>query len=574
MKKYIIYILLILLGAILGWGISGGFKTPNSEASEHQHSHEGKEEIWTCSMHPQIRQDHPGKCPICGMELIPASQVEKGDKSTFKMSEEAIRIANIQTSVIGSNSTNKRLQLSGKIKADERRESSIVTHFTGRIEQLYVSFTGEQIRKGQKIAELYAPELIAAQQELLEAYQIKGTSPELFRAAKQKLLALKISESQIQQVLERQNIQENFVIYAEQSGAINQKKISVGDYLKRGQVLFTLQDLSKVWVEFDVYEQDLELLNSHGVLNFTTPALPNETFTAKVEFVDPIIQATSRTAKVRATLNNSQQKLKPEMFVEGTFEGLQQAHSQILVPKSAVLWTGERSVVYLKKQDETAPTFEYKTIEIGNAYRDQYEVLNGLNIGDEVVTNGAFVLDASAQLNNQYSMMNQNLLSATSDSEIKTFKNTTSKTFKKQLNQTLLSYLELKNALAADDQEKAIEALNKFVQALNKVDMNLVKGDAHITWMKLKKELDSDIEVIQNNDELDQMRKGFIQLSDHWITCLKTFGIENKLLYVQYCPMADNNKGASWISEEEDIINPYYGSSMLSCGEIVDTIKE
>lgn len=572
MKKYTIYILLVLLGITLGWGLSKGLN--NSKEVEPEHVHEEKEEIWTCSMHPQIRQNHPGKCPICGMELIPASQVEEGNKSTFKMSEEAVRIANIQTYTITSSNPQDNLELSGKIRADERRESSIVTHFAGRIEQLFVSFTGEQINKGQKIAKIYSPELISAQREILESNRIKETNPELFKAAKQKLLSLKISENQINLLLERKEIQENFVIYAEQTGVINQKNVSVGDYLKKGQVLFTLQDLSKVWAEFDVYENDLERFKSSGVLEFTTPALPNETFTAKVEFVDPIIQTNSRTAKVRATLNNAQQKLKPEMFIEGTFQGLQQDNAQIMVPKSAVLWTGKRSVVYLKKPHETVPTFEYKTIQIGNSFGDKYEVINGLELGDEVVSNGAFVLDASAQLNNQYSMMNQKLLSTVSDTEEKNYKNSTPNTFKRQLNQALLPYLDLKNALAEDNKEKAMSALNNFAQTLEKVDMELVQGDAHVTWMQLKKKMSDDLNIMQNIKSLDDIRKGFIKLSAHWITCLQSFGVDHTMLYIQYCPMADNNEGASWISEEEDIRNPYYGSSMLSCGEIVDTIME
>jgi len=398
----------LVIGFTSAWLIKSS-DSSNRNASETQTSSETENDIWTCSMHPQIRQNEPGQCPICGMDLIPLDDSNTGEIGRFEMTPDAVKLANIQTTVIGganSQATNT-INLNGKIQADETQSASIVAHIPGRIEQLYISYTGERVVKGQKIASIYSPDLITAQKELLEVQKIADVSPSLLEASKNKLKFWKISDSSIDEILQSGKIQENFIIYADYSGIVTSKNVSVGDYIKTGTVLFNIQNLQKLWVLFDVYENELANIKVGNKIEFSTTALPGKLFTAKINFVDPVINPSTRTASIRAEVNNKSQKLKPEMFVLGKISTPTIQNSQVAVPKSAVLWTGTRSVVYIKTPDTEIPSFEYREITLGNSLGASYEVLNGLNTGDEVVTNGAFVIDASAQLNNQTSMMNR-----------------------------------------------------------------------------------------------------------------------------------------------------------------------
>lgn len=569
MKKYLLYIGILAFGLILGY-IIFGTSNPNSDRkTEHQNDQD-----WTCSMHPQIRKSEPGECPICKMDLVPVKSL-KENSLTFTMSEDAVKIANIQTTTIGgTNTTNGSLKLSGKIKSDETVSSSVVTHVPGRIEKLYVSFTGEQVAKGQKIASIYSPTLITAQRELLEANKVKDSNPSLYNAAVNKLKNWKLTSSQIQSIVDSKDVIETFAIYSQYSGVIKTKRVSTGDYLGEGAALFDLQNLSKVWAVFDVYETDIAMIALGTPLTFTTSSYPNEEFSAKVDFIDPLIDPSTRTLAVRASIANLSSKLKPDMFISGTIQSQEESNSTLLVPKSSVLWTGKRSVVYLKLPNQSVPTFEYREVEIGEAVGESYKVISGLKSGDEVVTNGAFVIDASAQLNNQSSMMNQKLLTSDDNSsveEIPSYSESTDKDFKSQLTELLSSYYELKNALVDDNSKEAKSVANNLLLSLNKVDMRLLRGDAHIYWMEQLQKIKLSGQKVSETSDLKKQRSQFIELSQAMIRSVKAYGIL-ETSFEQYCPMAGQGKGAYWLSDDKKIRNPYFGSGMLTCGEIMNQL--
>lgn len=574
MKKYLIYTSLLLVGLLLGWLIFSN-SSNNETETEHKHS-ESEEQIWTCSMHPQIRQPEPGDCPICGMDLIPLEENSNENPLVFSMSDEAVKIANIQTTKIGETGNSENgIALSGKIKPDETASSSVVTHVSGRIEKLYVSYTGQSVAKGQKVAEIYSPQLISAQKELIEANKVKSSNPSLYKAAYNKLKNWKLNDNQIESILKSESIIETFSIYAQFSGVIKTKKVSVGDYLKEGEVLFDLQSLSKVWAVFDVYETDIANVKIGDPIEFTTTSYPDEKFTAKVNFIDPLINPSTRTISVRANIQNNNSKLKPDMFINGWVKGSPNQKATLLVPKSAVLWTGKRSVVYLKLPNQTVPSFEYRNIEIGEAIGDSYKVISGLESGDEVVTNGAFVIDASAQLNNQSSMMNQNLVNPNDNftsSEIPDYVDQTDEKFKVQLNELLSTYYNLKDAFVNDKADLANSEAKNLLKSLEKVEMKLLKGDAHMYWMTQKNNIQLSGEKIANSNDINEQRNQFISISNAMINSVKAFGVKN-VSYEQYCPMADDNNGAYWLSESNKVLNPYFGSSMLNCGEIKNEIK-
>lgn len=574
-------IVAVAIGLAAGYFIFGN--KHNDDTSAHAHDYEAEvaqtasdAKVWTCSMHPQIKQNEPGDCPLCGMDLIPLEENTSNNPLVLEMTNEAVKLANIQTTIIGQgeSKSTKIIRLSGKVQADERLASSQVAHVSGRIERLYVSFTGEQINKGQKIATLYSPELITAQRELLEALKLEDINPDLIEAARNKLRYWKISESTIQNIEQAKTIRENFTVYADESGIVTNRRVSVGDYIKQGEPLFDLMNLRKVWVLFDAYEEDLPSISIGDRVEFSTPSIPNKTFKTSVTFIDPVINSNTRVASIRTEVNNSRGILKPETLVYGTLQKKSNNSSQLTVPKSAVMWTGQRSVVYLKVPDTNIPSFEFREIEIGDALGNGYQVVSGLKAGEEVVTYGSFTIDAAAQLNNQTSMMNRNVsVKGTNHSfYLPDYTENTPSIFKEQLFGFASSYLMLKDALVSTDSEAAKTTVNQVLAELDRVDMSLLEDDAHNYWMEQQSAIKTHAEKLAGSDDIEEQRKQFDFLSQALIKSVKVFGIGEATLYVQHCPMANDNKGADWLSSEEEIRNPYFGDMMLTCGLVKTTV--
>ncbi len=581
-RNVLIVIIALAIGLGAGYLIFGN--NQNIAAAE-THNHGGEavqtsdeEQIWTCSMHPQIRQNEPGECPLCGMDLIPLEDGSSDDPLVLEMTNEAVKLANIQTTTIGAEAghTGKTIRLFGKVQADERLASSQVAHVPGRIEKLYVTFTGEQVNKGQKLATLYSPELITAQRELLEALKLQGLNSGLLEAARNKLRFWKIGDAAIKAIEQNGKVQETFTLYADESGIVTDRKVSVGDYLKQGEPLFGLMNLRKVWVLFDAYEENLSSMKIGDRIEFTTPSVPNKIFKTRITFIDPVINPNTRVASLRTEVSNSNGLLKPEMFVNGILTNKTVSKSQLTVPKSAVLWTGTRSVVYVKLPDTTIPSYQFREVELGDGLGGAYQLIAGLEAGEEVVTYGSFTIDAAAQLNNQASMMNKNvMLKETGDSEqLPDFTESTPIEFKQQLDKVSDAYLLLKDALVATDKEHATVAANQILEALSAVEMALLEGDAHLYWMEQLDAMQAHSKKISELDEVKEQRKQFDFLSQLLIKSIKVFGVPENTLYVEHCPMAFDNKGADWLSKENEIRNPYFGDKMLKCGVVKDTITK
>jgi len=359
-------------------------------------------------MHPQIRMDHPGKCPICGMDLIPLNQETKSstDPDAIQLTKEAAELANIQTSVVTRQLPVKEVRLFGKVQADERLLQSQVSQMPGRIEELMVNFTGENVRKGQPLAILYSPELVNAQQELLEAAKMKSSQQEIYEAAQEKLRQWKLTDEQINQIEKSGIVTNDFEIVANTNGVIIDRRVNKGDHVDFGTILFDVADLSNVWVMFDAYETDLPFIKNGDRISFTVQALPGVNFEGRIGFIDPFINPITRITRVRVEINNTSGRLKPEMFATGIIKAnLNQYGARLIIPRSSVLWTGTRSIVYVK-QPGSEPIFKMREIELGPYLGDSWVVMNGLQEGEEIATNGTYSIDASAQLEGKPSMMN------------------------------------------------------------------------------------------------------------------------------------------------------------------------
>ena len=625
MKKYKNYIIatgILILGIILGNVFSGGSSETTQTDGEHEFVQDPVTQLWTCSMHPQIKMEKPGNCPICGMELIPLETTDDSSENIaddeIVMNEEAYQLANIQTTVIEKASADKEIRLLGRVKPDERRLYSQVSHIPGRIERLYVNFTGEKVFTGQKIVRIYSPELISAQKELFEAVKSKDIYPQLYTASRNKLKLWKLSDKQIDAIEASGVVQEQIDILSDHSGYVMSRNVELGDYITAGGNLFDIANLSSVWVMFEAYEADIPWIHINDKVSFNIQAIPGKTFEGKITYVDPFVSSNTRVAKVRVEVNNPSNKLLPEMFASGIIKAkMKGMENTIVIPKSAVLWTGKRAVVYVKVPHEKTISFIYRQVTLGQDMGDFYSIVEGLEEGETVATNGVFRIDASAQLLGQKSMMNpeggkvsmghnhggmdmgddakadgvdhskmdmtdSKMQGQTSSDHTKMENDsdhtdmnqriTTTDAFKSQLEQVFNAYIKLKDALVGDDNSIASASAKTLLTAMKKVDMKqLTDHNAHNHWMTISKEISGSAISISTLEDIEEQRGHFKHLSAHFSKAVKLFGVNQKV-YEQFCPMADNNTGAYWLSLNEPIKNPYLGAKMLTCGDVKTVI--
>ncbi|MFB9054230.1 efflux RND transporter periplasmic adaptor subunit [Formosa undariae] len=578
MKRNYIYVALALvLGVMLGFFMFG--KTESVTLEKHDHDHEvglKSNEMWTCSMHPQIMKTEAGDCPICGMDLIPVTTDDSGlTAQQFKLSKNATALANIETTVIGESAHgDKGLNLSGTITVNDDKVFVQPAHFNGRIDKLYVTSVGQKVIKGQLVATVYSPDLIRAQQELITAYKMKESQPELYSAVRTKFKNWMIHDGQLNEIEKSGNVVNQFRIYAHVSGTVSEISAKEGDHVMDGKAIFKVSNLSTVWAEFDAYENQIRTLKVGQSIEIVAKAYPNKKIASKITFIDPILKASTRTVTVRAVLDNKDGLFKPGMFVEGVFSNIKDSKAEVLtIPVTSVMWTGKRSVVYLKVS-LNEPVFEMREITLGSKLGDTYEVIDGITQGDIIVTNGTFTVDAAAQLKGKSSMMNQNNISnedanileshLISEEEVKD----APEIFQKQLETVLLAYVKLKDELVASDFESAKVQARQLLKIVNEVDTKSISEDAKMMslWGTQSTKIKNNLTEIQTVNDILSFRNTFSKVSLDVKHMIELYGVSVKV-YVQFCPMSNQNKGGYWLSLEEKIKNPYYGEVMLECGE-------
>jgi len=429
------------------------------------------EQVWTCSMHPQIRQPKPGQCPLCGMDLIP---VEAGDTGAgvgaaeLTLSPSARRRAQIETAPVERRYATAEIRMVGKVTFDETRLATIAARVPGRLERLYVDYTGVPVRTGDHLVEIYSPELLSAQAELIQAARaaeqlagsdlsaMRATGRQTVAAAREKLRLWGMTAEQIAAIEARGEPRDRMTIYAPIGGIVVAKPAVEGMYVETGTPIYTVADLSHVWVMLDAYESDLTWLRYGQDMTFTTEAYPGEPFRGRISFIDPVLDARTRTVKVRVNVANADGRLKPEMFVRAVVHSQVAAGGRVMepslagkwicpmhpevideeandcrlcgmplvraealgyspvavddtaaplvIPASAPLITGKRAVVYV--EDPLAPgTYQGREIELGPRAGDDYIVRAGLREGERVVVRGNFKIDSAIQIQAGRSMM-------------------------------------------------------------------------------------------------------------------------------------------------------------------------
>tara|TARA_R110002050_G_scaffold33007_2_gene84449 strand:+ start:34278 stop:36098 length:1821 start_codon:yes stop_codon:yes gene_type:complete len=600
-NKWVILSLVLVVGIFIGKIISPSAVV---EVADVAHEHDASEgQIWTCAMHPQIRMNEPGSCPICGMELIPANdnQQEESDPNEVSMTEQSMKLADIQTMVVQKSKPEKEIRLLGRVKPDEGKLYTQAIHIPGRIEQLYINFTGERIVKGQKLARLYSPELITAQKELFESIKSKETYPELYRASINKLKLWKLTDQQITKIENGGEVIEEIDILSDFTGVVLKRMVEVGDHVKEGADLLMVSDLSSVWLMFEAYETDLPWLHQGDKIEFTIQGTANKFYKGTLNYIDPFVDAQSRIAQVRVNTPNANGKLLPEMYATGIVKAdLKGFENAIMVPKSAVLWTGKRAVVYVKVPNRKMTSFLYREVILGEDVGDNYIITNGLEVGETIAINGVFRIDASAQLSSKKSMMNpsggksstggmagmdmggdkkemapKDMSKMDMKKEVMIDASKIPADFKNQIGQVVEKYLLLKDKLVVDNSDIKSEG-KEMITVLQNVDMSLILGDAHNVWMGALKIMKRDLTLLDKAVSIDEQRALFSSISDELKRTVEKLGVSmnnEKPVYIDFCPMANDNKGGFWLSTDKEIKNPYLGKKMPKCGEIKNTIN-
>ena len=358
-------------------------------------------EYWTCTMHPQVNKDGPGACPICGMDLIKKIVDDTDDVSSksdmegmLTLTSDKQVLANVSTIKIKNERMIKELSAYSYLDFVEQNRKTIPAKFNGRIEKLFVDKTGDYIKNGQSLFEIYSPDLVQAQNEFLIALSSnKIENNSLLEASKKKLELFGLTSDQIEELKNLGEIKFTLTYYSPVNGTVIEKKVQEGMYVNEGTSIYEVAELSTLWNIAEVNETDLSTIKVGSDVKLKLKAYPGEEFTGKVTFIYPVINSQTRTVKIRSEFSSQNNKLKPQMYGETIF--FADAGKGLLVPADAIIFLGNRNVVWVKT---SAGMFEARNVQVGQKFGVKYQILSGLNEGDEVAASGGFLIDSESQL--------------------------------------------------------------------------------------------------------------------------------------------------------------------------------
>ena len=620
----------ILLGGALF--LVGRMTAGDGAAMEHEHAPTGAQPapaagatVWTCPMHPQIKLPEPGDCPICGMDLVELTSAVDEHPRQLSMSAESRELAQIETTLVERRYVSRPVPMVGKIEIDETAMRSISAWVPGRLDRLFVDYTGVRVQKGDHMVSLYSPELRSAQEELLSTRaRLKTTAGEssefladsnqrAYESAREKLILWGLTAEQVAEIEARGTAQDHVILTSPASGVVIDKKLEEGAYVQTGTKIYMIASLDHLWVQLDAYEQDLHWLRYGQEVVVQAEALPGERFEGRISFIDPLIDERTRTAKVRVNIENADGRLKPGMFVRAIAaarvgaEGavldrhlsgkwvspmhpeivkdgpgvcdvcgmdlvraedlglvgveLGEVPQPLVVPASALLLTGRRAVAYVEVEGAERPTYEGREVELGPRAGDEYIVRSGLAEGERVVTRGAFRIDSSMQIRAKPSMMSM-------PAQQEEHEDPGLAAFRAALTPTYTALLALHQALAADEEATARSGLMQLKMAIDAVDAGTLSADARSAWSRESARMRAALGAAGQDGDVDALRASFARVSTAGLGLLEVFGQAGaETLREAYCPMAFDSAGASWLQVGEVIANPYYGAKMQRCGE-------
>ncbi len=646
------------------------------------------ETVWTCSMHPQIQLPEAGQCPICFMDLIEVEKESNDNRQSLRQisfDDRARKLAQVEVRPVVRGKAATEIRMVGKVDYDETRVGTITSWVSGRIDKLFVDYTGSRVRRGQPMAKIYSPELLTAQAELIQASAalkrteqsgneiIKKTASRTLTASREKLRLLGLGNGQLEAIEKQGKPTDHITLTAPMSGIVIKKNVNEGMYVKTGTPIYILADLDQVWVILEAYESDIQAITLDQQVQFSVESYPGTSFQGNVAYIDPLVDNKTRTIRVRLNVDNRDEKLKPGMFVRATAVGTASNDPDkqpLLIPASAPLVTGKRALVYVQLPDRVG-VYAGREVILGQRRGDSFEVKSGLREGELVVTRGNFKIDSAIQLQARPSLMNPYMEVAADPNK------PLPPLFVSRLNLLNRDFAELSKAVHEKNSAQQAAAVKKITDSLAGIKAEKLDNDELLSWKELSMLLTSDIILLQeaeNDQETIQMystmaehfsqlrrrfglhdeaaarlgseelrqkispllarylnlqqhlaadnledarkdgtaivsltgtviaglratgfdqaeafadqlsgdserlraagnladiRMAFSHLSQTITRIVETFGSGGSTpLYLQFCPMAFGNKGATWLATSEEINNPYFGTMMLNCGEV------
>lgn len=530
-------------------------------------------QYWTCSMHPQVQREENDACPLCGMDLVQDSGNSGYPSEFLSMSDEAVSLAGVETFVVGSEKKSvSALRLSGEISTNKDTDAVQTTIHAGRLDFLSKNAAGEPVRKGERIGTVYSPELYSPQDKLVTAKSYRETHYELYRTTRNTSGLWKLTDAEIEELFKSDDPKFSFPLVSDFNGVVLEVYAEKGNFYKEGAPLYKVSNLKTVWAMLDIYEHQLPLIKIGDKVSLSGPGIDQKGIQGKIDIIEPKIKHNERILSARVVINNTEGLLKPGMFVNAEVQTRQD--EMIKIPKTAIIWTGKRSLVY-RRPIQNEEFFELVEIELGTSYDDKYQVLEGLSKGDEIVSQGAFYIDAAAQLQGKPSMMNHTF-NSTNGQDKQPISNKDMLSYEGRLEitniadknntleETMHLYFLLKDALVLDDFKTAMNHIKEF-------DLKFTNVKKH--YISNLDNLDKALTKMKVSADLKSLRVSFKAFNNEIIPLLKAQKEFNSTMYVQFCPMADNNTGALWLSTEKEIRNPYFGSQMLQCGTVKTILK-
>ncbi len=615
-------LLLVMIGFAQrsGWITPDGFfGTKNNDASQSAKGDADKRYI--CPMMCTPPSTEPGRCPVCAMELVEAVGGGGGDGKSVTIEAAARRLVGIQTATSKMGQVNRVIRTIGSIDFDESKLATISAYVDGRLEKLYANYAGVRVNKGDDLALIYSPQLYSAQTEFITSLdsgsvgRFSASDTNLNEMARENLTELGMTETQIEQLRKSRKPQSRIRIKSPQSGTVIEKSAVEGDYVKTGQKIYRIADLSSVWLMLDLFPDDASVVRFGQQVEAEIQSRPGEVFTGRVAFIDPIVNPRTRTVRVRVEVLNFDGKLRPgdyataritvptvatDLVYDPALAGkyISPMHPQVIrdesgecplcgmdlvststlgfsptplpqqkvvtVPRDAVLLAGSNSVLYV----ETEPgRFEIRRVTLGAMNRDEAVIVEGLAAGETVATGGNFLIDSQMQLAGNPSLMDPSraprfapgpMPLPQAEPVMLAYESG------KRFDQAYQAYFEIQRALAADMTPSPV-ALNALLENLSQLELSGAVPD------RVQKELAAARRSAGRMDgSIETAREAFRGVSHAMLRAAAVArGPQTATTLTHYyCPMVPGD-GGDWMQPGGELVNPYWGSEMLHCGEVV-----
>ena len=627
LKSAVVLAVGALLLAMLGvaqrreWITAKGLFGEQASSGSQDDTASGEAKRYICPMMCTPPSSEPGRCPVCGMELVEASSGGGGDGISVNIQPAARRLVGIQTAVAEIGEMTRTLRTIGSIDFDESRLATISAYTDGRLEGMTANYVGVQVQKGDNLALIYSPQLYSAQTEFVASLESKVAgrfslgSSDLRSMARENLRELGMTAEQIEALSQSRQPQSRIQIKSPQTGTVIEKAAVEGDYVTTGQAILKIADLSSVWLMLDLFPDDAASVRFGQQVEAEIQSLPGEVFTGRVAFIDPTVQPKTRTVRVRVEVLNFDGKLRPGDYASAriTVPALRSgqvydpalagkyispmhpqvirdapghcplcgmelvptvqfgysaepllAHRVVTVPRDALLLTGDQGVLYV----ETEPgRFEIRRVAVGAMNDTNAVIVAGLAAGETVATHGNFLIDSQMQLVGNPSLLDPSKAPthAPGPLELPVARPALlAGQAGEDFDRAYEAYFEIQRALAAD-QSPPPAALSSLVQTLSKLETSAEVPDA--TQRQVAQARHS---ATHMDGSLESARAAFRTVSHALLraaTTARGTQTADKLKHF-YCPMVPGG-GGDWMQAEAELANPYWGAEMLRCGELV-----